>query len=307
MTAGAAIRYDRAPRPRRPGRRGDTGFAWLLALPGLALFIAIIAYPLVAAIVSGFFNQSLTAPGRSWAGLANFSFILDTTFWPDLERTVIFTCGTTVLAFLLGLGLALALNTGVRGQATLRGVFLIPWVLPSVVASFLWLWIFDANYGVLNGILLDLHLISHSVAWLAQPLTAMGAVIVAKSWASFPWMMVMLLAAMQTVPTELYEAASMDGAGPVRLFTAVTWPQIKPIAGIVVLLEFIWNFQNFDTIYVLTDGGPGKATTTLAVDLYQTAFTGFDVGRAGALGGLWMIVLAVLTVVYVHRSERGNG
>jgi multiple sugar transport system permease protein len=180
-------------------------------------------------------------------------------------------------------------------------------VLPSVVASFLWLWIFDANYGVLNGILLDLHLISNSVAWLAQPLTAMGAVIVAKSWASFPWMMVMLLAAMQTVPTELYEAASMDGAGPVRLFTAVTWPQIKPIAGIVVLLEFIWNFQNFDTIYVLTDGGPGKATTTLAVDLYQTAFTGFDVGRAGALGGLWMIVLAVLTVVYVHRSERGNG
>ncbi|MEW1863765.1 MULTISPECIES: sugar ABC transporter permease [unclassified Streptomyces] len=287
------------------GLRGDFGFVALLVLPGLALFLAIVAYPLVASIVSGFFRQSLVTPGRSFVGLRNFRAVLDGDFWPALERTVVFTAGTTALSFVLGLGLALALNTGIRGRAVLRGVFLLPWVMPSVVVSFLWLWIFNANYGVLNGVLLDLHLIDHSVAWLARPGTAMIAVIVAKSWASFPWMMVMLLAGLQTVPGELYEAAAMDGAGAVRRFFSLTVPHLRPIAGIVLLLEFIWNFQHFDTIYVLTGGGPAKATTTLAVDLYQTAFTGFDVGRAGALGALWMVILLVLTAGYVWLSERG--
>lgn len=291
-------------RPRRPERRGELGFVGLLVLPGLALFVAIVAYPLVASIVAAFFHQSLVAPGRSFAGLANFRAVLDTSFWPDLRRTVVFTVGATAVPFVLGLVLALALNVPLRGRAVLRGLFLIPWVVPSVVVSFLWLWIFNANYGVLNGALLRLHLIDGSVAWLGQPGTAMAAVIVAKSWASFPWMAVMLLAGMQTVPGELYEAAAMDGAGAVRRFVAITVPHVRPIAGIVVLLEFIWNFQHFDTIYVLTNGGPAKATTTLAVDLYQTAFTGFDVGRAGAIGALWMVILLVLTAVYVQVSER---
>jgi multiple sugar transport system permease protein len=301
MTAIAAPRR----RPARPDRRGDLGFAVVLVLPGLALFLAIVAYPLIASIVSGFFKQSLVVPGRSYVGLHNFRTVLDNNFWPDLQRTVIFTLGATALPFVLGLGLALALNVHIRGRAVLRGLFLVPWVVPSVVVSFLWLWIFNANYGVLNGLLLKLHLIDSSVAWLGQPSTAMIAVIVAKSWASFPWMMVMLLAGMQTVPGELYEAAAMDGAGSVRRFFSITVPHLRPIAGIVLLLEFIWNFQHFDTIYVLTGGGPAKATTTLAVDLYQTAFTGFDVGKAGALGALWMVILLVLTVAYVQFSERG--
>ncbi|MGI8880391.1 MAG: carbohydrate ABC transporter permease [Jatrophihabitans sp.] len=296
----------RKGRLSRPDQRGDIGFAFVLILPGLALFLAIVAYPLVASIVSGFFKQSLVIPGRKFIGLQNFRTVLDGSFWPDLQRTIIFTVGATALPFLLGLGLALALNVNLRGRAALRGLFLIPWVVPSVVVSFLWLWIFNANYGVLNGLLLKLHLIDSSVAWLGQPHTAMLAVIIAKSWASFPWMMVMLLAGMQTVPGELYEAAAMDGAGSIQRFRAITVPHLRPIAGIVLLLEFIWNFQHFDTIFVLTGGGPAKATTTLAVDLYQTAFTGFDVGKAGALGALWMLMLMVLTVAYVQFSERGS-
>jgi multiple sugar transport system permease protein len=136
--------------------------------------------------------------------------------------------------------------------------------------------------------------------------TARTALIVAKSWNSFPWIMVMLLAALQTVPSELHEAASMDGAGVVRRFFTVTWPHIRGMAGLAILLEFIWNFQHFDTIFVLTGGGPAGSTDTFATQVYNTAFKAYDLGHAGALGLLWMLLLLVLVVVYVRFSERGE-
>jgi len=188
----------------------------------------------------------------------------------------------------------------------LRGFFLVPWLIPGVVVSFLWMWIFNANYGVLNGLLESVGVIDGPEAWLARPGTAMAAVIIAKSWQSFPWMMVMLLAGLQTVPGELHEAAEIDGAGVVRRFFAITVPHLKGIIGLVVLLEFIWNFQHFDIIYVLTGGGPAGATQTFATAVYETAFKGYDLGRAGALGLLWMVLLMVLVVVYVRFSEKGE-
>ncbi|MGG1910265.1 sugar ABC transporter permease, partial [Microbacterium sp. NRRL B-14842] len=146
----------------------------------------------------------------------------------------------------------------------LRGLMLIPWLIPGVVVSFLWMWIFNANYGVLNAALETVGLIDSPQAWLANPTTAMIAVIVAKTWQSFPWMMVMLLAGLQTVPIELHEAAEIDGAGTIRRFFSITVPQMSGIIGLVILLEFIWNFQHFDIIYVLTGGGPAGSTQTFA-------------------------------------------
>jgi multiple sugar transport system permease protein len=134
----------------------------------------------------------------------------------------------------------------------------------------------------------------------------MAGLIVAKVWASFPWMMVMLLAGLQTVPTDLHEAAEVDGAGTIRRFFAITVPHLKGIIGIVVLLEFIWSFQHFDIIYIVTGGGPAGRTQTFATSVYQTAFQGFDLGRAGALGLLWMIILLVLVVAYVRYAERSE-
>jgi multiple sugar transport system permease protein len=297
---GSSTRLDRS------GRLGDTAFAVLLVLPGLGLLVAVVCYPLIASLVTGFFEQSLVVPGRSFVGLDNFASVLGDDFWPVFRQTLVFTVGSTVTPFLLGFGLALALNTGVRGRGVLRGVFLLPWLVPGVVVSFLWLWIFNANYGVLNGVLVGTGLIDTGNAWLGEPATAMLAVIVAKSWASFPWMMVMLLAGLQTVPVELHEAAQVDGAGAVRRFFAITLPHLRGIIGIVVLLELIWNFQHFDTIYVMTGGGPAGSTTTFAVAVYETAFKGFDLGRAGALGALWMLVLLALVLVYVRFAERGH-
>ena len=290
-----------------PRRLTDGQFALLLLLPGGALLLGVVLYPLVAALVTAFFEQSLVVPGRTFVGLANIVDVLTGDFPRLLWQTLVFTVGTTIFPFVIGFALALALNTRIRGAKVLRGLMLIPWLVPGVVVSFLWMWIFNANYGVLNALLETLGLIDGPVAWLAQPGTAMTAVVVAKTWQSFPWMMVMLLAGLQTVPRELHEAAEMDGAGTVRRFFSITLPQVKGIVGLVLLLELIWNFQHFDIIYVLTGGGPAGATQTFATAVYETAFHGFDLGHAGALGLLWMVLLMGLVVVYIRFSEKGEG
>ena len=301
-----AVSRDAAPAPSTSGRLSDRTFAVLLTLPALAMLAVIVCYPLLSALFTSLFEQSLVLPGRAFVGLQNFADVLGADFLSVLGNTAVFTVFATALPFLVGFALALALNTGVRGQGVLRSVFLMPWVMPGVVVSFVWLWIFDGSYGLLNGVLVQLGLVDAPVAWLASPTGAMFAVVVAKTWASFPWMMVMLLAGLQTVSKDLYEAASLDGAGVVGRFRHVTVPHLRGIIGIALLLEFIWNFQHFDIIYVLTGGGPAGSTTTFAVSVYDTAFKAFDLGRAGAMGALWMVVLSVLVVVYIRLSERGE-
>lgn len=291
---------------RRGKRLGDGPFVILITLPGIALLGGVVVYPLIAALVTAFFDQSLIFPGREFVGFDNVLSVLRGEFPRLAWQTMVFTAGTTFIPFVIAMSLALALNTRMRGVNVLRGMFLLPWLVPGVVVSFLWMWIFNANYGVLNGFLDWLGVIDGPQAWLAQPGSAMAAVIIAKTWQSFPWMMVMLLAGLQTVPHELHEAAELDGAGIVRRFGSVTLPHLKGIVGIVLLLEFIWNFQHFDIIYVMTGGGPAGATQTFATAVYETAFQGYDLGRAGALGLLWMAILSVLVVAYVYFSERGE-
>ena len=291
---------------RRGAALGERTFLTFLLLPGVVLLAVIVLYPLIRSLASAFFDESLLYPGMTFVGFENIVAVLNDEFAPLLWQTMIFTVGATVLPFLIGLALALVLNQSFPGQRFLRGAFLIPWLIPGVVVSFLWMWIFDANYGVLNGILISLGAIDSPVAWLFSTDSARAALIIAKTWNTFPWIMVMLLAALQTVPGELHEAAAMDGAGTVRRFFTVTWPHIRGVAGLVILLEFIWNFQHFDTIFVLTGGGPAGTTQTFATEVYDTAFKGYDLGNAGALGIVWMALLTVLVVVYVWLSERSD-
>lgn len=298
----------REPLPSRAKHAlSDRTFLVLLLIPGLTLLLAVVIFPLLKSLSSAFFQESLLYPGASFVGFENIKVVLERDFWILLKQTLIFTLGSTVFPFIIGLSLALLLNQNFPGQKILRGAFLIPWLIPGVVVSFLWMWIFDANFGVLNSVLTQLGVIDEPVAWLFGADTARAALIIAKTWSSFPWMMVMLLAGLQTVPTELYEAASMDGANSMRRFLAVTWPHIKGIAGLVALLEFIWNFQHFDMIFVMTGGGPAGATKTFATEVYDTAFKAYDLGTAGALGLLWMLLLLLLVIVYVKISERDSG
>jgi multiple sugar transport system permease protein len=283
-----------------PHRLRDTQVALLLLAPALALLLSIIVYPLLNSMYIGLLDKSLIYGGSEFVGLQNISDVLQADFLPILRNTLVFTLGATLLPFLIGFGVALILNGPIWGRGFWRGAFLMPWLVPSVIVSFLWLWIFNANYGVLNGLLRNLGVVASNINWLSSGASAMAAVTVAKTWQTFPWIAVMILAALQTIPRELYEAAAISGANKWQSFRYVTVPHLRGVSSIVLLLSLIWNFQHFETIYVMTQGGPAKATTTFSVAVYQTAFQAFDLGKAGALGILWMLLLSLVVLVYLR-------
>jgi multiple sugar transport system permease protein len=282
----------------------DTQVALLLVIPALVLFSGVVLYPLGATLVDSLFRDNLLTSSRAWVGLRTIEEVATSTFVGDLVRTSVFTGSVTAIAVVLGLALALALNTRIPGRAALRGLFLVPWVVPSVAASFLWAYIFDTNYGPLNGLLVRLHLSARGVGWLGDPHTAMLAVVIARAWAAFPWLMVIFLAGLQTIPGDLYEAAEVDGAGRWRRFRAITLPSLRPILYLALLLEIAWNLQHIDTMYIVTSGGPARATTTFSLDVYQEAFSGYDIGHAAATGVLWMAILSVFLVLYLRVLDR---
>jgi multiple sugar transport system permease protein len=287
------------------GRRltdGQVGL--LLVMPALVLFSVIILYPLLSSLYMGFLDKSLVYPGETFVGLKNIERVMRRDFGSLFMTTLIFTVGATVLPFVIGFAVALILNAKIAGRGFLRGAFLLPWLIPSVVVSFLWMWIFNANYGVINGLLRETGLASQNVNFLGERSTAMWAVIIAKTWNTFPWIAIMMLAGLQTIPQDLYEAAAIDGAGLFRRFRSVTVPQLSGVISTVLLLSFIWNFQHLETLYVMTGGGPGKATTTFAVAVYKAAFQSRDLGEAGAIGIVWMALLSVVVIVYLRFAVR---
>jgi multiple sugar transport system permease protein len=284
-------------------RLADWQVGILLVLPALALFFTITMYPLFSSMYQGLLDKSLLWPGEEYVGLENINAVLEDDFEDLLRTTLVYSIWSTLLPFVVGFGVALILNSSVPGRGLLRSLFLLPWLLPAVVVSFLWMWIFNANYGVLNGFLREAGLIDSNINWLGHPDRAMAAVIIAKAWNSFPWMALMLLAGLQTIPHELNEAAAIDGAGRWRIFRHITVPQLRGVIGTVLLLSYIWNFQHFESIYVMTTGGPSKATTTFSVAVYKTAFQKFDLGEAGAIGILWMGLLSVVVVIYLFFTR----
>lgn len=300
----ASLQPYRSTPPRFGRSLSDTQFGILIVIPAMALFAVIILYPLLSSIWMGFLDKSLVLPGEKFIGLKNLEMVLSNDFLLLLKNTLVYTLAATALPFLIGFALALVLNANLRFQGFLRGAFLLPWLIPGVVVSFLWMWIFNANYGVLNGFLRSSGAIAANINWLGDPTRAMVAVVLAKAWNSFPWMSVMLLAGLQTIPRELIEAAAIDGAGRWHTFWRLTVPHLRSIIGTVLLLEFIWNFQHFETIYVMTNGGPAKATTTFSIAVYETAFQGMDLGKAGAIGILWMVLLSLLVVIYLRFGVR---
>jgi len=280
-------------------RERRIGFAF--ALPALIAFIFVILIPFFESLKLSLYRYTADMDAPRFIGLGNFTKLLsnpDTlTIWLN---TLTFVTLTTASTFLIGLAWALVMNQAFKGRLVLRALSLLPWVLPSTVTAFLAAWIFNGQYGVLNAILLQLGVISHPIAWLAERNSAMASVILARVWLSVPLFMAFFLAGLQGVSQDQVDAARVDGCENFGVLRYVVIPHLAPTMIIVVILGTMGNLQAFDVIYALTQGGPVKATTMLSVEVYKQAFQNWDIGMACAIGVLWFVTIAVPTVFYLR-------
>ncbi|WP_225987345.1 carbohydrate ABC transporter permease [Streptomyces spectabilis] len=289
----------------RSGKAVDHG-AWFLVLPALLPILVLSVGPLLYGIALAFTDsQSGRTEPTEWIGLLNFQDLRhDTLFWDSFRIGLLWAVGVTVPQFLLALGLALLLSQNLRFRWLARSLAIVPWAMPEVVVGIMWRLVYHPDAGILNETLRDLGL-GDGRDWLTGLGTALPAVIVVGVWAGMPQTTVALLAGLQNVPRELHEAAAMDGAGAWRRFTTVTWPALRPIALAITALNFIWNFNSFALVYVLTNGGPGGRTRLPMLFAYEEAFRYGQFGYAAAMGCVMVAVISVLLAVYLVARLRG--
>ena len=302
-------------RPVRPASGGgaphgvaDHG-AWFLVLPALVPILVLSVGPLLYGILLAFTDaqSGRTEPTR-WIGALNFSDLLrDTLFWESFRIGLLWAVAVTALQFLLALGLALLLDQDLRLRWPARALAIVPWAMPEVVVGVMWRLVYDPDAGILNETLHDLGL-GDGRDWLSGLTTALPAVVVVGVWAGMPQTTVTLLAGLQNTPPELHEAAAVDGAGAWRRFRAVTWPALRPVALAITALDFIWNFNSFALVYVLTNGGPGGRTRLPMLFAYEEAFRYGQFGYAAAMGCVMVAVVSVFLALFlVGRIRGGDG
>jgi len=281
-------------------------FMTLALLPAWVFIIGLIGYPLVMVLIDAFSNAHLVNANVSgFAGLDNFDKVVsDPHFGPAAANTAVWTVGSVLGEFVIGLGAALLLNAKVRGQGFFRVAAFIPWLVPIVVAGMTWEWILNPDFGILNSLLVQWGLVEAPINFLGDKSWAMATVIVVNIWRTFPYYAITFLAAMQAIPGELYEAASIDGAGAFRRFWHVTMPQLRSPALIIVFVHIIWTAVNFDFIWVMTQGGPNYATETLPIMIYRYSMQQFDVGAASALSTIMLVATTLIFVVYYRYRRR---
>lgn len=280
----------------------DWWLPYLMVLPSSVFIVLVLAYPLVSAVISSFFESPPGGSGEArFVGLAHYlSLLHDPALRMALRNSVAWTLSVVFGQFLIGLGIALLLNREVRGRSIYRSLLLIPWVVPNIAAALTWKWIYDGQFGVFNYALKRLGLIERGIAWLGLPEFVLAAVVAVAIWKGIPFVAVVLLAGLQSIPQDLYEAASIDGAGAWGRFVNVTVPGLRPVALITLLLSFIWTFNSFDLIYIMTKGGPANATQTAPVFTYLTAFYYFRLNEAAALGTIMLMVLLIASYFYIR-------
>lgn len=289
------------------GRLSDKHVGVLLVIPGLAMFIGIILYPFINAIWMSFTDKSLMFPDANFVGLDNYAKVIsDPYFGQTLLVTLEFVLLSTIVPFTLGLIWAIVLNQGFRGSEFLRGVTLVNWIIPGTAIGFLWSWIFNGQYGILNGILQSAGMLEKGIPWLGQTQTALLCVVVARSWQMLPWYMAFLLGGLQGVSMDQVEAARIDGASNWQVFLHVMIPSMKGIMTLVLILGTIGNLQHFDLPWTMTQGGPARATTTLSIEVYRTAFKNWNMGKAATIGTIWAALLALFSFVYLKQVNEAD-
>lgn len=275
-------------------------YPYLLVAPALLIIMCVVFIPVINAIGMSFQNYDLRRPKEiHFIGLQNYIEIFqDSLFWGALGRTVLWVVFGVGLQFLFGFMLAVLLNKRFAGRGVVRAVSLIPWVTPGVLIGLMWRWMYDGNMGVINDILMKLGLISENIPFLSQTDTAFPAVVVTIIWQGIPFFALMILAGLQGISPELYEAAEMDGANGIQKLFRITIPSIKNTLYITTLLRIIWVANSVDVIFNMTQGGPAYSSQTLSVYIYNKA-NALDLGYASAMAIILALLLACVAVPYV--------
>lgn len=285
------------------------GLAYILLAPALLIVLVFIAYPL-ATIVNLSFRAGSTMDMSAIGGLSLSldqyrSVLTSAETWKSLRISLIYTATTVTGTFLLGLATALLLNRRLPGRRWLRMLVLLPWPIPAAIASVAFVWMLDGTYGVVNYFLRSVGLIRENIAWFFNPDTALVGVLLPTIWVGYPLLTLIVLAALQTIPADLYESARVDGASPRKQFRYITWPAIRSASVLAMLLTGLWTFRTFDFVYAITQGGPNRATETLAVAIYNEAFQFSNLPYAAALGVVAMFVALLAALVCFPIVRKG--
>lgn len=291
----------------RPKKKGIRWLRYLFLVPALLYMLLIYVYPIVFNIIMSFGHYSLkemiqgSAP---YVGLENYVRIFSNPLFPHiLLNTLIFAVGSIVFQFSIGMALAVFLNRYFPLSQLIRTLLLIPWLMPLIVTASAFRWMFQQSNGIINQLLLDMHLIQHPLGWLILPHLALAAVIITNIWVGIPFNMVLLYGGLQDIPNELYEAAAIDGAGWWKSFLHITIPALRPVIAIVLMLGIVYTLKVFDVIKILTDGGPANSTQVLSTWSYTLSFNNYSFGQGAVVGNI-MIVIALFFAVLYLRSAR---
>lgn len=278
---------------------------WFLA-PALAITAVVVLVPVAQTAWLSLQDYLLYDPdSAAFVGLRNFSTIFkDEVFWISLWHSIIWIVGVVGLQFLLGLATALLLNQSFWWRGAARALVVVPWALPSVIIGLMWTWMYDFNVGVFNDMLVRIGLIAAPIAWLARPDIALYAIMFALIWQGFPFFAVTILAGLQTIPSEFYEAAEIDGATRTQTLFRITLPSIADVIATAILLRTIWVANSLDVILVMTGGGPGYATHTLPLYAFVRAYSGMEFGYGAALALVLTLLLLAVVWLYVRRASQ---
>jgi multiple sugar transport system permease protein len=292
---------------RQLGELSETRYwMYLLLLPSALLITAIVLFPTVYGFQLSFTEMRLNRPAGN-GGFVGFKhyirMLTDPIFWLSLRNTAVWVTFSIIIEFLVGLGAALALNRNLPGSKVLAVLILVPYFLPNVVAGNMWALMLDSRVGVVNDLLVRVGLLGSYKAWFADPNTAMAAAIFIEAWHSFPFFTLLIMAGLKSIPTDLYKAADIDGAGAFAQLRLITLPMLKTIIAAAVILRVIGLVNSPDLLLILTQGGPGRSTQVLSLYAFQNAYKDFNFGYAGALSVVMFVLLMVFAWAYIRLSK----
>ncbi len=289
-------------------RLSDRQVGVLFMLPFLVALALFLVWPILEAVRMSFVRYNPLRPDdQPFVGLDNFVFVLeDPLFWESFHQALVWTGISTLLQAVIGVALAMLLHQPLRGINMFRGLLLFPYIVPTVVIALNWRWLFNSEIGIVNHLLLSAGIVSEKIAWLSTPDMAMASAILLNVWKYTPFVVIVVLARLQTIPTELYDAAKVDGAGALRRFRDITLPQLAEVLAVVVVFRTIWTFNKFEEIYLLTRGGPGTSTYNLALYAYDQSIANLRMGVGAAAGVVMLGLLLAGSLLYIRLTGFGR-